>query len=344
MSELLRTPLFERHRGVDARFVDFGGWQLPVQFSSIVDEHRAVRKSAGIFDVSHMGRFDVRGSGVHEFLQSRLSNDLNRIGAGEAQYTLLTNEAGGVVDDLIVYRRADDTYFLVVNAANREVDLESLGDVIVDRSDKSGMLAVQGPEALDRLDIEIERFHWREDDVLGVRCLITGTGYTGEQGCELICASDDLVTLWDAIVSSGVTPCGLGARDTLRLEVCYPLHGQDISETRDPYSAGLGWAVASTKSFTGSDALAAARERRPHEKLVAFVMRDKGIPRAGMSLAGQGTVTSGAYSPSLDVGIGLAYVPIADSETGQELVVDIRGRHRRGVIVGKPIYPPRKEH
>jgi aminomethyltransferase len=344
VSELLRTPLFERHSSIDARFIDFGGWQLPVQFASIVDEHRAVRNSAGVFDVSHMGRFDVSGSGAHEFLQGRLSNDLDRIGPGEAQYTLLTNEAGGVVDDLIAYRRADDTYLVVVNAANREVDLGSLGDIVADHSDDSGMLAVQGPEALSRLGIEIERLHWREDEVLGVPCLIAGTGYTGEQGCELICTSGDLVTLWDAIVSRGVTPCGLGARDTLRLEVCYPLHGQDISEERDPYSAGLGWAVASTKTFTGSDALAAARKRGPHEKLVAFVMREKGIPRAGMSLVNQGTVTSGAYSPSLDVGIGLAYVPVGDAGTGQEIVVDIRGRHRRALIVDMPIYRSPKEH
>ncbi len=343
MSDLRRTPLFERHDRIGARFVPFAGWQLPVQFTSIVEEHRAVRSSAGVFDVSHMGRFEFASTDAHAHLQGLLSNDLDRIAAGEAQYTLLTNESGGVVDDLIAYRRSDDTYLLVVNAANCEADLARLGPG-VDLTDDSAMLAVQGPGALAALEVEIEAFRWAEGQVLGVSCLIAGTGYTGERGCELICARDDVGLLWDTILERGLVPCGLGARDTLRLEVCYPLHGQDISAERDPYSAGLGWAVAPHKEFVGSPALAAVRESGPREKLVAFVMRDKGLPRAGMALIGGGVVTSGAYSPTLELGIGLAYVAAECAEPGHELVVDIRGRHRRGVIVEKPIYRPGEEY
>ena len=316
MSELRRTPLFEQHASLDARFVPFAGWELPVQFGSIVDEHRAVRAFAGVFDVSHMGRFEFAGPESHASLQAVLSNDLDRIGAGEAQYTLLTNEAGGVVDDLIAYRRADDGYLLVVNAANRDADVARL-PAACDISEETAMVAVQGPDALERLELELERFSWREETVLGVPCTVAGTGYTGESGCELICAGDDAALLWERILGRDVTPCGLGARDTLRLEVCYPLHGQDISADRDPFSAGLGWAVAREKEFVGSAALAAMREHGADEELVAFVMQDKGIPRAGMTLVGGGAVTSGAYSPMLDVGIGLAYVSSERAEPGR---------------------------
>ena len=342
MSELRRTPLFEQHAKREPRFVPFAGWELPVQFDSIVDEHRAVRGSAGVFDVSHMGRFEFSEPDSHTRLQGVLSNDLDRIGAGEAQYTLLTNDAGGVVDDLIAYRRAEGGYLLVVNAANRDVDLARL-PAAHDISDETAMLAVQGPDALRLLELELERFVWRDETVLGVECTAAGTGYTGESGCELICSADSAGSLWERILERGVTPCGLGARDTLRLEVCYPLHGADISPERDPFSAGLGWAVAAEKEFVGSDALAAMRERCPEEKLVAFVMQDKGIARTGMPVVGGGTVTSGGYSPMLDVGIGLAYVPSERADSGSELVVDIRGRHRGAVVVEKPIYPPGEE-
>ena len=342
MSEPRRTPLFAHHESLDARFVPFAGWQLPVQFSSIVDEHRAVRGSAGVFDVSHMGRFELNDVDSHERLQGVLSNDLDRIGPGQAQYTLLTNEAGGVVDDLIAYRRDDNSYLLVVNAANRERDLARL-PAANDISDQTAMLAVQGPEALGRLELELESFSWREETVLGVECTVAGTGYTGEAGCELICPVQSAGELWERILERNVTPCGLGARDTLRLEVCYPLHGQEITPERDPYAAGLGWAVAVDKEFVGSDVLAAIREREPDEALVAFVMRDKGLARAGMEVLEGGIVTSGAYSPMLDVGIGLAYVPSARAAVGSELTVDIRGRQRRAAIVEKPIYRPTGE-
>jgi aminomethyltransferase len=226
----------------------------------------------------------------------------------------------------------------VVNAANVDADHAALAET-EDVSGSWAYLAVQGPEALERLGVEIEPFAFREGvDVLGVRCLVAGTGYTGERGCELGCAPEDAVALWDAILAQGIEPCGLGARDTLRLEVCYPLHGNDISPERTPIEAGLGWACALDKEFTGSDVLRRLRDEGPAERLVAFVMVDAGIPRAGMTIAEGGEVTSGTQSPVLDVGIGLGYVPSALAEPGTEITIDLRGRPRRARIVRKPFY------
>ena len=314
MQTLRRTPLYERHAALGARLVPFAGWEMPVQYSSIGEEHRAVRTKAGVFDVSHMGELRIAGDGAREYLQARLSNDLDRAEDGHAQYTLLTNERGGIVDDLIAYRRGADDYLLVVNASNVEADHAALAETD-DVSGEWAYLAVQGPEALERLGVEIAPFTFREGmDVLGVQCLVAGTGYTGERGCELGCATDDAVALWDAILERGIQPCGLGARDTLRLEVCYPLHGNDISPERTPIEAGLGWACALDKDFTGVDVLRRQKAEGPREKLVAFVMDDAGIPRSGMAVAEGGEVTSGTLSPMLDVGIGLAYVPAGLAE------------------------------
>ena len=337
MQTLRRTPLHERHAALGARLVPFAGWEMPVQYTSVRAEHRAVRESAGVFDVSHMGQLELADDGAHAYLQARLSNDLDRIGAGQAQYTLLTNERGGIVDDLISYRRCDDDYLLVVNASNVGADHRVLHETD-DVSDRHALLAVQGPEALGRLEVDVAPFTFREDDVLGVRCLVAGTGYTGERGCELGCAPDDAVRLWDAILERGIAPCGLAARDTLRLEACYPLHGNDITPDRTPIEAGLGWACALAKEFTGVDVLRGQKESGPAEKLVAFVMDDKGIPRSGMAVEGGGEVTSGSLSPMLDVGIGLAYVPADRAEPATELTIDLRGRPRKGHIVRKPIY------
>ena len=338
MQTLRRTPLYERHAALGARLVPFAGWEMPVQYSSIGEEHRAVRTKAGVFDVSHMGELRIAGDGAREYLQARLSNDLDRADDGHAQYTLLTNERGGIVDDLIAYRRGADDYLLVVNASNVEPDHAALAETD-DVSGEWAYLAVQGPEALERLGVEIAPFTFREGmDVLGVQCLVAGTGYTGERGCELGCATDDAVALWDAILERGIQPCGLGARDTLRLEVCYPLHGNDISPERTPIEAGLGWACALDKDFTGVDVLRRQKAEGPREKLVAFVMDDAGIPRSGMAVAEGGEVTSGTLSPMLDVGIGLAYVPAGLAEPGTEITIDLRGRPRRAHIVRKPFY------
>ena len=337
MQTLRRTPLYDRHVALGAKIVDFAGWEMPVQYTSVTDEHRAVRAGAGVFDVSHMGQLSLDGDGTHAYLQARLSNDLDRIGDGQAQYTLLTNERGGITDDLIAYRRGDDSYLLIVNASNVEPDHRAL-DATRDVSDDWALLAVQGPEALDRLGIEVAPFTFREDDVLGVRCLVAGTGYTGERGCELGCAPDEAPRLWDAIVERGVTPCGLAARDTLRLEACYPLHGNDISPERTPIEAGLGWACSLDKDFTGVETLRRQKEEGPAQKLVALTMDDRGIPRQGMRILEGGEVTSGTLSPTLGEAIGLAYVDAGLAEPGTEVTIDLRGRERRARIVPKPFY------
>jgi glycine cleavage system T protein (aminomethyltransferase) len=333
---LRRTPLHVRHAEAGARLVPFAGWELPVQYTSIAEEHLAVRERAGVFDVSHMGQLQVLGRDAHSYLQARLSNDLDRVGPGRAQYTLLTNERGGVIDDLIAYRR-EDGYLLVVNAANTGRDAGTLAEAR-DVSAEWAMLAVQGPASLELIGVDVAPFTFREDDVLGVRCVVCGTGYTGERGCELLCDPADAVTLWDRVLARGVMPCGLGARDTLRLEMCYPLHGQDLTEDRTPIEAGLGWACALGKEFTGVEVLRRQQEAGPAERLVAFVMEEKAIPRAGMGVHEGGGVTSGGWSPSCDRGIGLAYVPAALAAVDTQLTVDVRGRPRAARVVEKPIY------
>lgn len=348
--ELRRTPLYDRHVALGARLVPFAGWEMPVQYEGVIPEHVAVRTGWGVFDVSHMGQLHVEGPTSHELLQRALSNDLDRVGDGEAQYTLLTNERGGIVDDLIAYRIAPAHYLLVVNAGNREAAFEWLaereqrGSSVRDASDEYALLAVQGPESIERLGLDdAPTFTHAMGSVAGVEVMVCRTGYTGERGVELMCPAEDAVALWDAIVERGATPCGLGARDTLRLEVCYPLHGNDITADTDAISAGLGWTCALDKEFTGADVLRRVKENGPAQKLVAFTMEEKAVPRHGMPIDGGGEVTSGTHSPMLDVGIGMGYVPAARAVAGTELVVDVRGRPRRGRVVRKPIYT-REEH
>jgi aminomethyltransferase len=342
---LQRTPLYERHLAAGARLVPFAGWEMPVQYEGVAAEHRAVRTDCGVFDVSHMGQLHVEGPSSAELLQGLLSNDLKRIDLGGAQYTLLTTETGGIVDDLIVYALEPRCYLLVVNASNRAPDFEWLkerelrGSEVRDSSDEYGMLAVQGPRALERLGLDAApSFTFAMAGLDGVECLIARTGYTGEEGVELICPAEDAPRLWDAVVERGAVPCGLGARDTLRLEMCYPLHGNDITTETDAISAGLGWACALAKDFTGADELRRVKEQGPERKLVPFVMEEKAVPRQGMAVEGGGEVTSGTHSPMLDRGIGMAYVPAERAAPDTELVVDVRGRPRAGRIVTKPIY------
>ncbi|MFL5922771.1 MAG: glycine cleavage system aminomethyltransferase GcvT [Gaiellaceae bacterium] len=345
MQTLLRTPLYERHVALGARLVPFAGWEMPVQYEGVIPEHRAVRKDAGAFDVSHMGEFFVEGSGARAFLQSVLSNDLDRIGQGKAQYTLLTNEHGAIVDDLIAYERSPERFLLIVNAANREPDFAWLEErapaevELRDVSDDYALIAVQGPRALERLGLaEAPAFTFADGEVAGVGCTINRTGYTGEQGVELLVDAGRAAELWDRVLERGVTPCGLGARDTLRLEVCYPLHGNDISPETDAISAGLGWVCVLDKDFTGVEDLRRIKEEGPERRLAAFVMEEAGIPRQGMPIAEGGEVTSGSHSPMLEVGIGMGYVPAELAQPGSDLTIDVRGRPRRARVVKKPIY------
>ncbi|HSC93272.1 MAG TPA: glycine cleavage system aminomethyltransferase GcvT [Gaiellaceae bacterium] len=348
MQTLLRTPLHDRHVALGARMVPFAGWEMPVQYEGVIPEHRAVRTDAGVFDVSHMGEVEVEGPRATELLQSLLSNDLDRIGTGEAQYTLLTNEAGGIVDDLIAYRLDEFRSLLIVNASNRDVDFawmkerEIRGTEVSDRSSEFGLLAVQGPRAIERLGLEPARpFTFAEAELGGVAVMVNRTGYTGEDGCELLCDAADTAQLWDWVLERGVVPCGLGARDTLRLEVCFPLHGNDIGPATDPISAGLGWVCALDKDFTGAAELRRIREAGPQRRLVPFVMEERAIPRQGMAIREGGEVTSGTHSPMLDAGIGMGYVPAALAAPGTSLTIDVRGRDRAARVVEKPIY--RKE-
>lgn len=329
--------------------VPFAGWEMPVQYEGVVPEHLAVRKGVGVFDVSHMGQLHVEGPSAESFLQTQLSNDLARVGEGEAQYTLLPNERGAPIDDLIVYRLSPRGFLLVVNAGNSDADFawlrerEIRGSEVRDASEEYAMLAVQGPTSLEILGLDpAPAFTWSMGTLDGVEVMICRTGYTGETGVELICAEDDAVALWDAVLERGAVPCGLGARDTLRLEVCYPLHGNDVTQETDAISAGLGWVCALEKEFTGVAALREVKQRGPAERLVAFVMDDRAIPRQGMAIEGGGRVTSGTHSPSLDVGIGMGYVPADAAAAGTELVVDVRGKPRRAHIVDKPIYDPKE--
>jgi aminomethyltransferase len=328
--------------------VPFAGWEMPVQYTGVIPEHLAVRADAGAFDVSHMGQLHVEGPMASEFLQAMLSNDLDRLSDGEAQYTLLTNERGGIVDDLIVYRMSHGHYLLVVNAGNREAaygwleEREARGTEVRDASDEYALVAVQGPRSLERLGLDdAPAFTHAMGEVDGVEVMVCRTGYTGEKGVELMCAEDDAVALWDAVLARGVVPAGLGARDTLRLEVCYPLHGNDITQDTDAIAAGLAWTCALDTDFTGADVLRRIKEEGPQRRLAAFVMEERAIPRPEMPIEGGGEVTSGTQSPSLDVGIGMGYVPTARAAPDTELVIDVRGKPRRARVVKKPIY--RKE-
>jgi aminomethyltransferase len=342
---LLRTPLHDRHVALGARMVPFAGWEMPVSYEGVIPEHKAVRADCGVFDVSHMGEFEVEGPRATELLQATLSNDLEKLGPGQAQYTLLTNERGGIIDDLIVYRLDEFRYLLIVNAANREPDLRWLkereipGSDVRDVSDEYALLAVQGPRAIERLGLpEAKQFTFAQGEIDGLQCMVNHTGYTGEDGCELLVMAEDAGPLWDRILERGAVPCGLGARDTLRLEVCFPLHGNDITPETDAISAGLGWCCALDKEFSGAQELREIKALGPIQKLVPFVMEEKAIPRHGMAIEGGGEVTSGTHSPMLDRGIGLGYVPADSAAPDTALTIDVRGKARRARVVKRPIY------
>jgi aminomethyltransferase len=342
---LKHTPLHDRHAAAGARLVPFAGWEMPVQYEGVKAEHLAVRSGCGVFDVSHMGEVETVGPDATRFLQHLVTNDVEKVPVGGAQYALLCREDGGVLDDLFSYKLADDRWLTVTNAANHERDLAWLREhakgydvELRDRIDDYAMLAVQGPKARALVGGELpERMTIAEQAVLGVDALVAGTGYTGEDGVELLLEARDAPAVWDALLDRGATPAGLGARDTLRLEVCFHLYGNDLSEARGPIEAGLGWAVKEDTGFIGADAIRAVRESGPREKLVAFTA-EEGIPRQGNAIAGGGEVTSGTMSPSLGVGIGMGYVPAAMAAEGTRLEIDVRGKVRAATVKPKPLY------
>jgi len=352
MTQLRHTPLHDRHIAAGARLVPFAGWEMPVQYAGVRQEHEAVREAVGVFDVSHMGEVETRGPDALAFLQRVLSNDVSKLAVGGAQYSVLCREDGGVLDDLFTYRLADDRFLTITNAANHETDLawlrqhaDSFDVELVDRIDDFAMLAVQGPEARGLVAAMADgdlpaRFRTAELTVAGVPALVCGTGYTGEDGVELLCAPQDAGAIWDAVVAAGATPAGLGARDTLRLEVCFHLYGNDLMPSRGPIEAGLGWCCKEATGFVGADAVASTRAVGPEEQLVPFRIDGAGIARQGNPVVGGGEVTSGTMSPSLGVGIGMAYVPAERAAPGAELEIDVRGRVRDAVVVEKPIYRP----
>ena len=358
---LRRSPLHDRHAALGAKLADFGGWEMPIQYAGVVPEHTAVREGVGVFDVSHLGKGVVRGSvggmTALEFVNDRLTNDLRRIGPGQAQYTLCCDEeSGGVVDDLIAYVRSDEEVFLVPNAANSSQVVGLLaadapsGIEVEDLHDRLAVLAVQGPrsgEVLEALGLPAAHDYmaftaaqWQGRDVVVCR-----TGYTGERGYELLPRWGDAGDLWEAVLAAGAVPCGLGARDTLRTEMGYPLHGQDLSLEITPVQARAGWAVGWGKErFWGKAALEAERERGADRYLWGLESLDRGIPRAHMAVtrdgAPVGEVTSGTFSPTRRAGIGLALLATGVQE-GDEVEVDVRGRTSRMRVVKPPFVPSR---
>ncbi len=348
--DLLRTPLHPRHVEAGARVVPFAGWEMPVQYTGVLEEHRTVREGVGVFDVSHMGEVETRGPGAQAFLQRVLSNDVAKIAIGGAQYSLLCTEDGGVLDDLFTYRLGPEQYLTVTNAANHEKDFAWLQDhagafdcEVTDRAADYAMLAVQGPLARETVQAFCTeplpgKFKAEHRSLLGREVLVCGTGYTGEDGVELLTRPEDAVPVWDELMRRGAKPIGLAARDTLRLEVCFHLYGNDLMESRGPIEAGLGWACKEDTGFIGAEAVRAVREAGPAEKLVPFVMTAGGLARQGNPVVGGGEVTSGTMGPSLGVGIGMAYVPAEKAAPGTPFEIDVRGKQRPAEVHTKPLY------
>ncbi|GIW01317.1 glycine cleavage system aminomethyltransferase GcvT [Roseiflexus sp.] len=361
---LRRTPLYERHVALGARMVEFGGWEMPVQYSGIIDEHRAVREAVGLFDISHMGEVEVRGPDALPFLQHLVTYDVAAIQPGEANYALMCLPNGGIIDDTFIYNLGD-YYLIVVNAANTAKDVAWMHEcakgfqvMVADASDRTGMLALQGPAAEGLLaqvagaDLAALPFHGvRRGTVSGIPAIVARTGYTGEDGFELFVAADDVGRLWDALLNAGrdagLKPCGLGARDSLRFEACLALYGHEITEETNPYEARLGWVVKLDKGdFIGRDALQRIKQEGVRRRLTGFEMVGRGIARSeyeirdleGMPV---GRVTSGMPSPTLEKNLGMGYVPVTLSAEGSEFDVVVRDRPVRARVVKMPFYRPR---
>jgi aminomethyltransferase len=355
------TPLYREHVQRGAKIIPFGGWLMPVQYTSIVEEHQAVRNNVGIFDISHMGQLLVSGPAAAEWLNTMLTNNIDKLEIGQGHYTFLLNELGGIIDDLIVYRIEERKFLLVVNAARTDEDFAWLdrhrptGVDLKNRSADFGGVAIQGPRvaqlfhALFGEDVDLPaRNHIVDLGFDGAKVSVARTGYTGEDGVEVFFRTKDAVKFWNAVLEKGepfgIKPCGLGARDTLRLEVCYPLNGSDLSPERNPIEAGLGFFVDLTKpKFIGREALLKTKENGSPEKLVAFRMQAKGPPPRPHYLVFEngeriGEVTSGTLSPSLNYGIGMAYVSAPHTKIGAQIDVEIRGQKFPAIIEKKPLY------
>ncbi len=358
MTAVRQTPLHERHLALGAKMGPFAGWDMPIQYDGVRDEHRRVRASCGVFDVSHMGQIAVSGPASAAFLATVLTNDVARLNVGQGQYTLVCRDDGGVIDDLIVYRLADVQYLIVCNASNVDPVNEWVsgravsGAVVTNRSDEFAMLAVQGkaweaaiaPLTADMATIDaLDYFDIARTDLAGTSVLVARTGYTGEPGVEIMCPTDAALTIWDALMvgPAAPSPVGLAARDTLRLEMGYPLYGNDLSLDRTPIEAGLKWACNMDGSFAGADVMRTQVAEGTAQRLGIFVMTEAGIPRAGCPVLSDGervgTVTSGTLSPTLDVGIGMAYLRSDLAPAGNTLQIDIRGKVKSAETRKRPL-------
>lgn len=362
---LKTTPLFEIHKKLKGKIVPFAGWNMPIQYAGVIEEHRAVREGVGVFDVSHMGEIDVRGPEAKPFLQKLLTNDMNKLDNGGILYSLMCYENGGVVDDLLVHRFEEDHYFLCVNASNTDKDFEwavklaEEFDVQVDNlSDRTAQLAIQGPRAeslLQKLaDVpldEITYYRFLKGRVSGEAAVIARTGYTGEDGFEIYMDADSAVPVFEALMEAGkefdLQPIGLGARDTLRLEMGYALYGQEIDADRSPLEAGLGWVIKLKKAdaFVGQEALASQKDKGLNRKLVGVKLTDRGVPRSHYKVLHNGSpvgeVTSGTFSPTLNTGVALCNVPTELSKPGTRLDIAIRNSTVAGEVTSLPFVPSR---
>lgn len=363
MSELKRTPLYDVYKEYGGKTIDFGGWELPVQFSSIKEEHEAVRTKAGLFDVSHMGEITVKGKDSTAFLQKVMTNDISKIAIHGAQYNAMCNANGGTVDDLLVYKYSDEHYLLVVNASNIEKDFNWLkehveGDVALENISSSiGQIAIQGPLAetilqsivndMNLADIKFFKFN-PEVSIKGITALVSRTGYTGEDGFEIYCRAEDTISLWKELLAAGkeegLLPCGLGARDTLRFEATLPLYGQELTAEISPLEAGIGFAVKTTKDadFIGKSVLKEQKEKGLTRKIIGIEMIDRGIPRHGYKIFSGaeeiGWVTTGTQSPTLKKNIGLGLVDIQFTEIDQEIDIEIRNKRLKAKVIQTPFY------
>ncbi|MBN2279027.1 MAG: glycine cleavage system aminomethyltransferase GcvT [Candidatus Marinimicrobia bacterium] len=360
MADPKKTTLYETHTKLNAKMVPFAGYYMPIQYSGIVEEHLKVRESVGIFDVSHMGEFRVRGADAEKFLNNLTVNDVSQLVPGKAHYSMMLYPEGGIVDDLIIYKFADDDFMMVVNAANLEKDFNWAEDHLpegvdlTNQSDDIGLLAVQGPNSVTTLQKltgvnlgAMSMFTFVEDELAGRKMIISATGYTGERGFELYLKAEDAPFVWDAVMKSGeefgILPIGLGARDTLRMEKKMALYGNDIDQDTNPLEAGLGWVVKLDKeNFIGKEALVRINEAGLKRRHIAFKMLDKGIPRHYYKILSEegkeiGIVTSGTHSPSLGQGIGLGYVDFAFRKPGTKILIENRNKNLLAQIVKPPL-------